>query len=70
MLTFIVFYESITDGPTDGRTNRPTYRDKRTHLKIGLLLQQSIVVEICDVALLYHAVLVADSEETRPYTRH
>ena len=22
-----------TDGPTDGRTDRPSYRDARTHLK-------------------------------------
>ena len=24
-----------TDGPTDGRTDRPSYRDARTHLKSG-----------------------------------
>ena len=23
----------MTDGPTDGRTDRPSYRDARTHLK-------------------------------------
>ena len=34
---FPVFDESLTDGPTDQRTNQPTdkasYRDARTHLK-------------------------------------
>ena len=42
---FLVFYESVidrrtegrsdgrTDGPTDGRRDRPSYRDARTHLK-------------------------------------
>ena len=42
IMIFLVFYESVThgptdgrtDGPTDGRTDRPSYRDARTHLKI------------------------------------
>ena len=36
-MIFLVFYKSVTNGPTDGqtdrRTDRPSYRDARTHLK-------------------------------------
>ena len=41
-MILLAFYESVTNGPTDGRTDRPTdgrtdrpsYRDARTHLKM------------------------------------
>ena len=29
---FSDFYKSVTDGPTDRRTDTPSYRDARTHL--------------------------------------
>ena len=29
------FRKRVTDGPTDRRTDRPSYRDARTHLKSG-----------------------------------
>ena len=37
-MLFVTFYKSVTDRPTDGRTNHgqmdtPSYRDARTHLK-------------------------------------
>ena len=42
MSIFATFYESVTDGRTDGpmdrRTDRPSYRDARTHLKIWIFL--------------------------------
>ena len=38
MMIFLVFDESVTDGPTDQptdrQTDRPGYRDARTHLKM------------------------------------
>ena len=33
MLISLVFDQSLTDGQTDGRTDRPSYIDARTHLK-------------------------------------
>ena len=30
----LALFNSITDGPTDGRTDTPSYRDARTHLKM------------------------------------
>ena len=39
LLISLVFDKSVTDrptsGPTDGRTDRPGYRDVKTHLKRG-----------------------------------
>ncbi len=36
-MILLVFYESVTnqrmDGPTDGRTDGPSYKEARTHLK-------------------------------------
>ena len=48
IMIFLVFYESVTDGPTDGSTDGPTdgrtdmpgYRDARTHLKMEKLVSQ------------------------------
>ena len=44
-MTFFHFPNlKITDyGPTDRRTDRPSYRDARTHLKIGITLKKTRV---------------------------
>ena len=43
------FYESVTDGrtdgPTNGRTDRPSYRDARMHLKNGKRICHEVKTE-------------------------
>ena len=34
MLHSPFYHESVTDRPTDGQTDKPSYRDARTHLKM------------------------------------
>ncbi len=51
-----------TDGPTDGRTDRPSYRDARTHLKrregINSFLYPGFVVTIYVLSFLLYFVFL------------
>ena len=60
---FIDFDESVTDQPTDPRTDKASYRDARTHLKKIDFVRQSMHPSVCP------SVPLKNSQMTRNYSR-
>ena len=49
-LFFTEFDESNTNGPTNRRTDKASYRDARTHLKMGIFEFRKILSCICYIS--------------------
>ena len=72
-MTFVNFYESVTDGPTDGPTDRrtdgrkdkPTYRDARTHLKSVHVFLFTRLLALLHRFLFYSTKIASRAKEKR-----
>ena len=54
----------VTDGPTDGRTDSPSYRDARTHLKSVMVPVKRKTSAFCFLASWRHVICWAATERT------